>query len=348
MPNDKTAIVTTTIRVPLVLRQYRQEFSLSETRFFIAGDKKSPHAEIRAFCQGLEQDLEQATYYSDVDQESLGYLCSKVIGWNTIQRRNIAILEAIKWGADRIITIDDDNIPMPGYSFYMRCNLNETFAVLQVQGKSTRFVNVGDFSQPRFVHRGFPVELRRSSDFEVTGVRNEKIGVMAGLWLGDPDIDAVERIVNAPNVVDFSTILEAGISIASYNFSPFNSQNTLFAREVAPLMMVLPGIGRYDDIWGSYIAQRIMWETQYRVMYGHPFVYQERNPQNLVNNLEKEIYGMRNTMRFCEDLMSLKFKSGTVLGMLQETADYLFLKDYIPEQTRLFLTQWVEDVKGVI
>ena len=37
---------------------------------------------------------------------------SKLIGWNCIQRRNFAILEAYERGAEIIALIDDDNILM--------------------------------------------------------------------------------------------------------------------------------------------------------------------------------------------------------------------------------------------
>ena len=33
-------------------------------------------------------------------------------GWNTDRRRNFALLEALKWGADLIVSVDDDMIPM--------------------------------------------------------------------------------------------------------------------------------------------------------------------------------------------------------------------------------------------
>ena len=34
-----------------------------------------------------------------------------MIGWKCIQRRNFALIQAYKYGADVIATIDDDNIP---------------------------------------------------------------------------------------------------------------------------------------------------------------------------------------------------------------------------------------------
>ena len=50
-----------------------------------------------------------------------------------------------------------------------------------------------------------------------------------------------------------------------------------------------------DDIWGSYIIQK---KFPNSVIYNKPTVYQDRNEQDLVTNLEKEIIGYRNTLDF--------------------------------------------------
>ena len=102
----KLALITTTIYVPHALLRYRE--LNKEVMFFIAGDRKTPHQEVRR----LVSTLGNAVYYSDTEQEKLGYRSSQVIGWNQVQRRNIALLEALKYGADIIITVDDDNVPL--------------------------------------------------------------------------------------------------------------------------------------------------------------------------------------------------------------------------------------------
>ena len=56
--------------------------------------------------------------------------------------------------------------------------------------------------------------------------------------------------------------------------------------------MVLPHVGRMDDIWGAYILQK---KINCGVVFSPASVYQERNVQDLVTNLEKEIIGYRNT-----------------------------------------------------
>src|ERR1700721_1523424 len=105
----KVALITTTIFVPEVLQLYRaigtNYFSIPAnlTKFFVAADEKTP-LEAYQFCA----DISDCEIYSPDRQKELGYECSPLLGWNCVQRRNIALLEALRWGADIIKTIDAD------------------------------------------------------------------------------------------------------------------------------------------------------------------------------------------------------------------------------------------------
>jgi len=313
--------------------------------FFIVGDRKTPHDEVRRFVSSLGN----AIYYSDIDQEKLGYSCSEIIGWNKIMRRNIALLEAIKYGADIIVSIDDDNIPL-GYDYF------EVFkSVLTslyngpMASSGTRWFNIGEFLNPPVYHRGFPCDYRHTDlKVRLSPLCNVKVGVAAGLWLGDPDIDAMERITNRPIAHHISEVLRTGLVVDNTCFTPFNSQNTAYVLELAPLMMVWVGVGRYDDIWASYVAERIMMETDYHVYYGRPFVWQERNPQNLWKNLKDEILGMEHTSRFCQDLVEAKLGEGSILEKLRRLYEHLRGKDYLPSVVYELGKAWCEDVERVM
>jgi hypothetical protein len=54
-----------------------------------------------------------------------------------------------------------------------------------------------------------------------------------------------------------------------------------------------------DDIWGSYILQYYFPNS---VIYNQATVYQDRNVQDLVTNLENEIIGYRNTYKLLSEL----------------------------------------------
>ena len=54
-----------------------------------------------------------------------------------------------------------------------------------------------------------------------------------------------------------------------------------------------------DDIWGGYILQ---YYCPNSVVYNTASVFQDRNAQDLITNLEKEIIGYRNTRKLINNL----------------------------------------------
>lgn len=318
----KTALILTTINVPKVLALYRQIGP--EVQFFVAGDEKTP-PETAEFCKTLGN----CEYYSPARQRELGHACSPLIDWNCIQRRNIALLEALKWGADVIVTIDDDNLPMtPGYFGEFEQNLMAPFNGLRVDPGV--WFNVGALADPFFIHRGFPIG-QLPNCYSVKSAIDARVGVSAGVCLGDPDISAVDRISQAPISHRANEILKSGVVFKPQwkNWTVFNSQNTAFLRELAPAMFMLPGIGRYDDIYASLICQRVMRERKLHVHFGQPFVWQERNAHDLIKDLKAEIFGMENIVSFADELNGISFgKDVTVVGMVR--AVYNALAQFLP------------------
>lgn len=291
-------IVTTTIYPPskATLKFAR----MKDWSFIIVGDKKTPH---KAY------DNIEATYLHPDLQERLYKDLSDVIGWNKIMRRNIGFVHAYhELRADIIASVDDDNIPYDnwGTSLYIGrptiCDYYET-KLLAADPLSTTNIN-------QLWHRGYPLELIRTRhQVEYKGRQEITPLVQADLWDGDPDIDAMARLtrnelvkfsVNGPYF--FNTI------------SPFNSQNTFLARQVIPYYTVLPYVGRMDDIWGGYILQS---KFPNSLIFNRASVYQDRNNQDLIKNLENEIIGYRNTLNFIKGNASLSLP-------------------FIPEETKTF------------
>jgi len=285
------ALVTTTIQVPEVLGWYREIGP--DVPFYVIGDEQAPHDEIRAFCERNGSMV----YYSDEDQHKLGYESSELLGWRCTGRRSIGLLEAVKHGASIVVMIDDDNIPLDRRYFDdFAEDLSRSFSGLVLGG---RWADPGGFLIPPVHHRGFPHELWHPDRAPAVGYGSGiRVGVSAGLWLGDPDIDAVTRIAARPLCTGVSPAAAAGLAVAPGTYAPFNSQNTAFARDLLPVMTMLPGAGRYDDIWASYVAQRVMREFGWSVRYGRPLVWQERNTHTLSRDLAAETRGMRDTLPF--------------------------------------------------
>ena len=292
----KIACVTTTINVPRVLALYARYSP--EITFFVVGDRRTLDEDVVVF---LQENVPNHVYYGIDAQYKLGYKCARLIPENCIQRRNIGFLEALKWGADIIVSIDDDNIPLDDdYFFDMQWPLLCGYHGLSARAESGWF-DVGQLLQPRAEHRGFPHTKRSQPIFEP--VVDAKIGVTAGICLGDPDIGAVERIANGPTVHGVSELLRTGIVVdPSQTWTVFNSQNTAVIRELVPAWFMLPGCGRFDDIYASLIVQRVMSAKGYCVHFGAPFVWQQRNKHNLIKDLCAEIDGMDHILQISDAL----------------------------------------------
>jgi hypothetical protein len=144
-------------------------------------------------------------------------------------------------------------------------------------------------------HRGYPIEfLQVKNNIEYKGKVKIKPLVQAEFWDGDPDIDAICRISKKP-IVKFNKFEPFTTS----QLTPFNSQNTFLDVSVLKNYSVLPFIGRMDDIWGAYILQYFFPNS---VLFTKSSVYQERNPQDLVKNLEGEILGYKKTSDLLKNL----------------------------------------------
>jgi hypothetical protein len=339
----KIALVTTTIHVPKVLGLYRE--LAADVPFFIAGDRRTPHAEVTA----LARELGNAVYYSDVDQEKLGYRCSELIGWNRVMRRNIALLEAIRSGADVIVSVDDDNVPVDrGYFERFAAILGNPYDGPMATSPNGWF-DAGRFLDPPVHHRGFPYDRRGEGvDYVMTDTRGARVGVAAGLWLGDPDVDAMERIVNRPRVRRVSDVIRRGLCLEPGTWTPINSQNTAWLRELAPLFMVWSGVGRYDDIWASYFAQRIFRELGYAIHFGPPLVRQNRHPHDLWRDLREELFGMEKTPAFCRALDGARLGDGPILERMQRL--YAHLRQhagFLPDRVFSLGEAWCADVARV-
>ena len=346
----RIALVTTTINVPAVLSLYRRFDPSASVRFFVAGDAKTPHAAVRALCDSLGN----AVYYDPQQQADLRYKCDTVIGWNSIQRRNIALLEALKWGADIIVSIDDDNVCLDPNYFHQFVNLFDyPFSGLQAKSLNGWF-DVGQYLQPPATHRGFPTQvlsplLLPAQYFD--HVIDAKVGVAAGMVLGDPDTSSVERIAKHPSVHGVSEILKSGIVVSPGTKTVFNSQNSAIIRELAPAWSMWCGTGRYDDIFASLMVQRVMRDRGYHVHFGRPLVYQQRNQHDLTKDLASELWGMQNIVNVAEAIDAVVLpQPATGRSTVAEDTRAIFnsLRSLVPSQTVEAGLAFLEDCETVM
>lgn len=272
----KKIIVTTTINAPTeaTLRFSRME----GWDLIVVGDKKTPHEEYKKI---------DCYYFHPEDQESKYNKLSNLIGWNNIQRRNLGFVEAYNIGADIIATVDDDNIPYENWG--QDLILGKEIACDLFSSENGVFDPLSATNTSEIWHRGYPLELLGTkNNITYKGKVKNKFMVQADLWDGDPDIDAITRLTVKP-IVKYTN----KEPFWSKQISPFNSQNTFLVRDAIRDYAVIPGVGRMDDIWGAYFFQKSHPES---VVYNKASVYQDRNEQDLIVNLEKEIIGYKNNL----------------------------------------------------
>ena len=277
----KVALICTTLDVPEVLSVYRRLAPM--LRIFCAADVNTiPDAYDFVAKLGNAEMLDPEQYpetpYAPI---------------RSIQRRNVALLEAIRWGADIILSVDTDDYPMtPSHIYQIKKAFNVPFTGCEL--RSDAWFDPGHLTDPPISHRGMPHRLDR---FYAHPTVDRKVGVVASTVLGSCDISAVDRITNAPKRQNATDLARAGVIVdPARQWTLLNSEAIAFTRELAPAAMVWPGVGRYDDLFASMLMQRVMRETGHVIHYGNPLVYHERADRDYRVDLAAEMWGMN----YCE------------------------------------------------
>lgn len=333
MMKQLVSIITTTINVPDVLGTYylSDEYDI---QIIVAGDTNTPTEAV-----DFIESLPNAIYLSTTDQRVTRWRTHTSVGFRSIQRRNLALLHAMSIGSDIIITIDDDNYPLDTETFIESFVTRLNLGARQLLSCDSQWYNPGRLLHPWTVARGFPITHRHiEPHLSITHMHDEpaRIHVVAGLTIGDPDIDAIERIVNHPVVDKIASTATLDIG----TWAPFNTQNTAYTIEVAPLMQCLVGVGRYDDILMSYIARKVMDDMGRHVYYGRPIVKQNRNVHDLIKDMKDEFFGYITTPSIIETLRNVT-THGTVFDRLATC--YSSIAPLLPVETQSANAAWMMD-----
>ncbi|MET7854117.1 hypothetical protein AB0D78_45225 [Streptomyces avermitilis] len=369
----RTAVVTTTINIPYLLKDYLTQFSAAgrtDLDVVIVGDRKSP-PQTREWLQRLDWAGHRWTYLDVDDQEKWNArvpALGSLLPWNSIQRRNLGYLHAAEQGAEVIISIDDDNHVTEDDFLAGHSIVGTTTEVTCVQTESgwANVCNLLRTDSHRVVPRGWPQRRRQLNDEWTTVRRTGRVVVNAGLWLGEPDVDAVSRLVTPVEVLGLTEDAELPLGLAKGTWCPFNSQNTAFHRDLlASMYLVVMGpryrgvrIDRYDDIWMSYATRAIADHLGDLVTFGRPLVRQDRNPHDHLHDMWGEMPGMVLTEQLVDALRDIDFTGSTYLDCYRELIDALrstFTADKAPAEDREFwaailtgMTTWTDICEEVV
>jgi len=324
-------IVTTTINdVTPALSKFDE---MDGWNLIVIGDKKTPDIK-----------LKNGEFYPASVQKDLGFKSVGHIPWNLIQRRNIGYLLALRNGADVIATIDDDNIPYDCWGQNLSLGKSVVQRVISDDLVCDSLFEHSEATSSKLWHRGFPVQLLEERNKRREKVESVTVEVEAGLWDGDPDVDAVCRIAGGPFDLKFSN---KNFAIDNCTFSPYNTQNTFFTRRIAPAMCLGFDIGRMDDIWASYMSQRVMREIGTSVLFTKPTVYQDRNIHDLSKDLEREVIGYRNTLSFLNALNEIDVFGNNTLEMYSCIVEGIKDLPFISREMTAFQRDWIEDISSL-
>ncbi len=315
----KTAIVTTTIRVPVVLENYLANLAAgghTDVEFIVVGDLKSP-PETGAFLAGLSERSGVPIHWWDAERQKdwlRGHEeLDRLLPWNSVQRRNLAYLQAVLCGAERIITIDDDNWTTDD-DYLGGHAIVGTTAKVETVASSRGWFNTASrlVTEPLkpLHHRGFPTCMRTVAEELTYASAEARVVVNAGFWLDVPDADAMCHLDSPVDVTGYRTGCEGRVAVARGTNMVFNSQNTAFHRDLLPAMYLMPmggmcgklEVGRYDDIWMSIFVKVIADHLGDLVTVGAPMVRQVRNDHDLIEDMLVEIPSQRITNRMTKSL----------------------------------------------
>lgn len=295
----------------------------------IVGDKKTPRYETTDRIEYLGVDEQASLGFSLVDRLPFNHYC----------RKNIGYLHALRKGAQTVYDTDDDNLPYDDWSF-------DEFFASSVYSEAQKYTNVYRRFTDAFVWpRGFPLdEIRRGQNESDERSERVEIGVWQGLADGDPDVDAIYRLVLAEPVT-FDR--KPPVALPRDTYCPFNSQNTMWRREATPYLYLPVTVSfRFTDILRGYVAQRLMWEQGLHLGFTRATVYQNRNEHDLMRDFTDEIECYRD-VRGIVDLLDAMQLTGSPTENLLKVYTGLIEADYVHRDELSFVSAWIDDLHTI-
>lgn len=307
MSPRSAAIVVTTIFPPKFLAGYLENLrrfgSVERTQVIVIPDRKTPASVgeacdrasregFRVSCPSLEEQAEFLRRFN---------VPTDWIPFDSDNRRNVGFLMALDGGTDVLISIDDDNFCRDDEDFCGLHSLAGTRTKLPVRRSSDGWVNLCDeleFALPGMSYpRGFPYKNRHSRRELLEELDDVEVAMNVGLWLDDPDVDAVGRLGERPHVTAYSG---EPFILGHDAWTPINTQNTALTRSAAAayyyvrMGYAIEGlkIDRYGDILSGYFVQKCIRHLRESIRVGDPICHHHRTPHNLFKDLYHELAGM--------------------------------------------------------
>ena len=262
----------------------------------IVGDR-----EISQLVDAAIKETRNIIYLSVETQKKLYPKMGDFISSNSIARKNIGYLHAMKLGACMIYDFDEENKILE-YGLLEKVRARIELKSELVLDSEQNVVNAYLlYGTPAFVWpRGFPQEYQSNVSFpllKAADVRPQQIGVVQILQLLYPDVDALWRLRFSRHLpfkwATAEVLKENLVSIHKNRYAPFNSQATLIEGRLL-FLNYLPHTldDSVSDIWRAYIMQYLMKRMNFALAFAAPFVEHRTFPQSPLADLvsEQQLY----------------------------------------------------------
>jgi len=346
----KTAYIITTINKPVSLEGFCKNavfYKHKNIDFFVVGDKKTP-AEVPGYCEQLSSKYSIPVYYMGLKEQDKmidDYKFDNMFPYNDANRRFLGMIKAYIEGYESFVLGDDDNFAT-NHDFFKHHDIVGTEKEIPLVESPSGWFNTCEFlieehNMP-FYHRGYPWSKRKVQKETITihhGKR--KVVVNAGLWLDDPDVDAVTRLYYPVRAVDIKKEMTPHFGLFPRTWCPFNNQNTAIAREVLPAYFTIHHAKRYADVFPSFVVCKIAGHLDHVISYGYPLVRQIRNEHNLWVDMEDEMYGAQSAEIFIDLLRSSELSGKNYHDCIGDLNEHL-------DKNRKILTKLPDKQKKIL
>jgi hypothetical protein len=300
----KTAIVVTSINDGAILRAYADNIIRhgreADVRIYAIPDLKTPAGFARTCAKLRRRGLMIECPDVPAQDDFMRKICLPVgvVPYNSDNRRNIGYLMALEAGAATMISIDDDNYCLQKSDFvgeHLLALGKRKGIIHECTGGWFNICTLLEIEPTSTMYpRGFPYFSRGSSSVLSCRQGVADVGINAGLWLGDPDVDAISWLAIKPRAIAFT---KESIMLGSGTWTPVNTQNTALTRAMVPafyyIRMGYPvgglTIDRYGDIMAGYFAQACVAHLGKIVRVGTPLVQHVRNRHDYFIDLQQEL-----------------------------------------------------------
>jgi hypothetical protein len=328
----KITLITTAVQLPESLRDYcenAKHFQHQNLDLIVVGDRKSVPG-LKSYCDSIHRDLYPCRFL-DLDQQQ-SYLNSRAkdlksyLRFDSRQRIVVGLLQAWDQASDLVILLDSRS-PAPTIDFIgTHLKAIKTYEHPSFSSP-TGWVNLTDFLDPQSptppIPRGFPHSQTHRSHPLLRTTTHQRVVGNSGLSLGASDLAAAWRLQHTHNFDQLKPDSPEHFVLSPGTWTPFPAHNLALTREIIPAYFLSPYAGRLDDIWASFLLQKIASHLGACFSFGTPTLVRVPNSAHLQLDRDQELTGINLSDSLCNALKAIPLEGTTFAACFAEIATAL-------------------------